>query len=243
MRNVIVISLATIAHCAIGAGDLKGQRNRTGWEPLISYYQGKSDNHTVRGMDNKLKLAFANLRAGRLSDAERLLNQYQKMQKQNVEIKHGLAEVYLATKRYEKARVILLKIVKEAPNDLVATYNLGLAQFLLRDFGAAKNLFTKALDLDEKCVPAILGRAQTRLLLNDLSGAAEDFSRAFELDPRNGQALLLSARSLIHSNPEEAKRLFEQFVSLAQKKRIEFTEENMSLAKMSLNSIRAERQR
>lgn len=73
-----------------------------------------------------------------------------------------------------------------------------LGRALLRDSRpeAAREAFTRALQLDPDDVTALAGRGRARGLLGDGRGEADDCARALELDPRSEAALLGLGRGL-----------------------------------------------
>ncbi len=105
----------------------------------------------------------------------------------------GLAEMYMNTKRPNRARETFDEAIRSFPNNPMLLNNRGL--FLQRTGQGALALpdFTSAIKLNPGFTAAYINRGYTQLAMNDPAAAELDFSAALGLQPNQPMALRLRA--------------------------------------------------
>ncbi|WP_420415636.1 tetratricopeptide repeat protein [Roseibium sp.] len=100
--------------------------------------------------------------------------------------------------RYSEAEEILVRLVKEVPEEVNFLRNLGAAVFFQRRYPDALQFLEKAVHLDPENLDNAIRYAQCRVL-NDETEHAEDFFRPImQKHPENGDVLHEYARILLH---------------------------------------------
>jgi cellulose synthase operon protein C len=115
------------------------------------------------------------------------------------------AEGYWGIRNYKSANDLFRDAVKAKPKDAALRVRWGYLYFEHWQPEMAGDLFSEALTIDEKYVPALIGLAQ--LAAEGYSSRAVEFSKhALELDPKAYQAEEVLARVALEDNNEAKAR-------------------------------------
>lgn len=127
----------------------------------------------------------------------------------------GKGIVYFKEQDWEQAEGQFIACTKRYPKWINGWLNLGTASMKLKKFQESIQVFTKAIEIDEKRVGAYMNRAVSFLALEDTASAITDFSNSINLDRKNWNAY--SNRGVLFFKTKlfsEAAKDFEMTVSL-----------------------------
>lgn len=91
-------------------------------------------------------------------------------------------------KNYEKAIILLSKVIKLAPDSKLAYISRGSAYLKLNQIDHAKDNFNRAIGIDPKYARAYHMRGLVEEKLGNDADALADFDRAIDIDPSYGAA-------------------------------------------------------
>ncbi len=94
------------------------------------------------------QLGYVLYQQEKYDESLKYFNQSLKIDDSNVGTKVFIAKVYLKTQRFNDAKQLLSKVVKQYPSSFEGSFNLGLANKGLGDYSAAAEAFEKAVEIN-----------------------------------------------------------------------------------------------
>lgn len=160
--------------------------------------------------------AQANLRLNELSSAEQDLQQALKLHPQHLAAQMTLAEVTAKSKSPAEALKAYTRVVEAFPDNPVTYNNRGM---FLQSQGKVEQAiadFTKAIQIDDRFIPAYINRGFAYLESGDSGRAEAAFSEAINLDPSQAGALSLRATARLNQNKaDQALADYKKVVQMA----------------------------
>jgi tetratricopeptide (TPR) repeat protein len=147
--------------------------------------------------------AQANIRLNDLSSAEQDLQQALGLHPKHLAAQMTLAEVTAKSKSPAEALKAYTGVVEAFPDNPVTYNNRGM---FLQSQGKTEQAitdFTKAIEIDERFIPAYINRGFAYLESGDSNRAEAAFSEAINLDPSQAGALSLRATARLNQNKSE----------------------------------------
>lgn len=159
------------------------------------------------------KLAEANQQEGQLKEAIQAFQSVIKYEPKNKKAILQLSQLYRSQNQILEALNVLERAIKDNPSVAEYHFETGLAQMMILQEAQAKESFEKALSIDAKFEPAILGLAQMAIDRGDLELAESLFSRISKSDSQYSRALIgLGEIALLKRDSKRAKDYFRQAI-------------------------------
>ena len=106
------------------------------------------EKNKILNLKDKLETAKLYHRSGKLQQAENLYREILKEEPQNAEATHLLGLLAVQTGKLDIGKHLIETAIELNPDDPVFYVNLGVIYYLKKDFEKAKELFRKALEMD-----------------------------------------------------------------------------------------------
>ena len=119
---------------------------------------------------------------GAWDSAEEALRQALAVTPERLEASVNLGRLYLDLERADEARAVLVEAVRKNPESHPVVHALGLVAYKQRDFASARDLFRRAVELDQRDVAYRIDLGTTHLALGDLAEAESVLRDAIDLD-------------------------------------------------------------
>ncbi len=158
----------------------------------------------------RLQAAYQALEAGRYSDAIRLFEDVVALDWRNFRAHFGLGLAYYRAGRLKEALFEFRQLTKLYPDRFEAWYNLGVTQARLKDWQAAAESLSKALELGKKAKlpasdlrPVYLALAEAYRKLGEPDRAAQVLTEAYQALKGDLEVALLLADALVAAGKED----------------------------------------
>lgn len=94
----------------------------------------------------------------------------------------------IGSKNYAQAMTLLKSIVANDPKDFFAWVELGMLQFIRKDYEGAEKSFQSALEAQPEHFPALLNLGRVRIARKNYDGAAMSLEESLRINPSSGHA-------------------------------------------------------
>ena len=161
-----------------------------------------------------LKSTFVSAEAffenGDLDEAEKLYIQVLSLDEAHFDANMRLGLIYIKKQLPKKAEAIFRKILATAPDDPLATSNLGMALYLQGNFEEAKDIYLRAIELDPGRGARYISLAHVYRELGDFTAAVQAIHKAFTVEPQQNEYRLLLAETYSDMGNHTAARTIVQ---------------------------------
>ena len=149
----------------------------------LKYIYNKSSYET------NLRLGWLNYQKGKLTDSENYYSIAIDILPYSEEAKFGLILPKSANAKWDEVKSIYKEILTISPNNTVANYKLGYIYYNQRNYGFAKALFEKVINLYPFDYDALLMYAWSNLQIGRFKEAKILFNKVLMLSPNDESAL------------------------------------------------------
>ncbi|MEX2264894.1 MAG: tetratricopeptide repeat protein [Bryobacteraceae bacterium] len=150
---------------------------------------------------------------GRMAEAAKINEEILKDDPEDTDALGLRASLMLEKGDVQQALPELSRVVSEAPDNVLARYNLGRAHMMRQDFELARKQFSECIRIRPNYVPARLGLAQLQMSRGEFEPAIQTAEEALKFDRNNGTAqLILAAASMRMGRFAESQKLLESML-------------------------------
>lgn len=195
MKNII-ISILLIVSFVANAQNIK--EIQEAFEKSYSYEKENNLDDAIaqlQGVYNKesyetnLRLGWLSYQSGDLINSEKYYSIAIDLLPYSEEAKFGLILPKSANAKWEEVKNVYKEILTISPNNTVANYKLGYIYYNQRNYGIAKSLFEKVINLYPFDYDALLMYAWSNLQLGRFKEAKILFNKVLMLSPNDVSAL------------------------------------------------------
>jgi tetratricopeptide (TPR) repeat protein len=101
-----------------------------------------------------------------------------------------LGEYYHSKHTDDSAIIYYRKVISIDTNDAGAYYNIGLAEYNLKDYKSSIYYYTKSIEININDASAYYNRGLAKYYLTDINGSIHDYTKTIELNPKHANAYL-----------------------------------------------------
>lgn len=145
--------------------------------------------YKIESYETNLRLGWLNYQKGNLSESEKYYSIAIDILPYSEEAKFGLILPMSANAKWEDVKGIYKDILTISPNNTIANYKLGYIYYNQRNYGYAKALFEKVINLYPFDYDALLMYAWSNLQLGRFKEAKILFNKVLMLSPNDKSAL------------------------------------------------------
>ena len=195
MKNILTI-LSIIVTLGVNAQSIKDVQ-----EAFEKSYTYEKDNkldeaiaelksiYSEESYETNLRLGWLSYQKGNLADSEKYYSIAIDILPYSEEAKLGLILPKSANAKWEEVKGIYKEILTISPNNTIANYKLGYIYYNQRNYGYAKALFEKVINLYPFDYDALLMYAWSNLQLGRFKEAKILFNKVLMLSPNDESAL------------------------------------------------------
>lgn len=163
-------------------------------------------------VERLFKRGVAMIKAGKDDEAIKCFVQALAIDELHIETQHRLALIYLQKQMYA-ASAALFKKLGELTQDPLHYSHLGLALYQQSEYGAARDAYQKAVDLDPSRPQRFVSLSQVYRAMGQLNNAMVALNKAIEMDGENLEFLFLVGDLQAElGNKDAARQAFEKIL-------------------------------